>query len=401
MEESIRDMKRNSLVPALPALVLLLLLLVFPAQAEEVPANMPAETVTAEQQAAPAEGQPEAPAAQQPQVPAEAPAEEQPAAPAAEQPEVPAEAPAQEQPTAPAEVPAAEQQDVPAESPAEEQPTAPAEAPATEAPEGEQPQGPAAAEPELPAGAPRTEGAPGDRIPADLCPHANVHEETFFDTPVYRPLDAETHSISGRAVVVVVCDDCGAELSARIEENAEEILPHVFRKGICALCGREEAASGAYDGAPVPAVQESTWPMHSVDGADNLFACSLTDREVADCGDILVLQPSAGEVVLALQARELLQEMEESGADLIAEIRQDSSRSISVSVRLSTPEGVEYAPDRQRITLRIYGNGDRESLDVTYTDPSGSRDLEEAGWVTRGDDGYWSVTWLGDGNYQY
>ena len=61
VEESIRDMKRNSLVPALPALVLLLLLLVFPAQAEEVPANMPAETVTAEQQAAPEEGQPEAP----------------------------------------------------------------------------------------------------------------------------------------------------------------------------------------------------------------------------------------------------------------------------------------------------------------------------------------------------
>ena len=399
MEESIRDMKRNSLVPALPALVLLLLLLVFPAQAEDVPANMPAETVTAEQQAAPAEGQPEAPAAQQ-----EVPAEEQAAAPAeapAEgQPEVPAEAPAQEQPTAPAEAPAAEQPDVPAESPAQEQPTAPAEAPATEAPEGEQ-QEPAAAEPELPAGAPRTEGAPGDRIPADLCPHATVHEETFFDTPVYRPLDAETHSISGRAVVVVVCDDCGAELSARIEENAEEILPHVFRKGICALCGREEAASGAYDGAPVPAVQESTWPMHSVDGADNLYACSLTDREVAAGGDIMVLQPSAGEVVLALQARELLQEMEESGADLIAEIRQDGSRSVSVSVRFSTPDGAEYAPDRHRITLRIYGTGDRESLDVTYTDPSGSRGVEEAGWVTRGDDGYWSVTWLGDGNYQY
>lgn len=330
VEESIRDMKRKSLVPALPALVLLLLLLVFPAQAEEVPANMPAETVTAEQQAAPEEGQPEAPA------------------------EMP-------------------------ETPAEVQPEMPAQ------------------QPEAPAG----EDAPGEMTPTDLCPHANVHEEVLFDTPEYRPLDAETHSISGRAVVIVICDDCGAELSSRIEENAEEVLPHVYRKGICALCGREETASGAYDGAPVPAVMESTWPMRPVDGADNLYACSLTEREVAAGGDIMVLQPSAGQVVLALQAGDLLPEMQESGADLIAELQQDGSRSVSVSVRLSTPDGTEYAPDRHRITLRIYGNGDRESLDVTYTDPSGSRGVEEAGWVTRGDDGYWSVTWLGDGNYQY
>ena len=51
--------------------------------------------------------------------------------------------------------------------------------------------------------------------------------------------------------------------------------------------------------------------------------------------------------------------------------------------------------------MRIYEINSGNSLVVSYTSPKGTTSTEEAGWVGHGTEGYWNVTWLGNGIYEY
>ena len=59
---------------------------------------------------------------------------------------------------------------------------------------------------------------------------------------------------------------------------------------------------------------------------------------------------------------------------------------------------MEFTPAGVGISLRIYTENRPAPLTVSFTNSSGATSTEEARWA---DGGYWVVTWLGDGLYQY
>jgi len=233
----------------------------------------------------------------------------------------------------------------------------------------------------------------------DLCAHEHTHMDYYFDAPVYRPLNSEMHIVTGRATVQEVCDDCGDVLSSFIERNAETTFPHVFRRNQCVLCGYEGKQNSAVASANhterivlLPADEEKP----------NQFFCTLTGQDLEVPADTIVLRPEGCETAIALQTERLRQEIDRTGGTLTAEIEFPGAGDITASVRLYTAEGEESAPEAEELSLRIYSAYDGEALVVSYTAPEGGGGEEEAKWITPdGSEAYWSVDWMGDGNYSY
>lgn len=235
--------------------------------------------------------------------------------------------------------------------------------------------------------------------PTDLCAHIHTHTDYYFDAPVYRPLNADYHLVSGRATIQEICDDCGAVLSTNIEKNAETEFPHVFRWNQCVLCGYE---SRQQTGSAEEASSELILLLHADEEVPNQYFCTLTGQDLESSADTLVLWPEDCETAIALQTERLREEMDRTGGTLTAEIESPGSGDMTASVRLYTAEGQESAPDAEELSLRIYSTFNGEPLTVSYTDAEGETSKEEASWVTPEDmDAYWSVSWMGDGNYTY
>ena len=316
----------------------------------------------------------------------------------AENPEQPAEQPAEdpEEPEEPGENP--EQPEEPGENP--EQPEQPAETPEqpAETPDqpGVQPEQPAE-QPEQPAETPEQ---PAEETP--VCAHESTTIIYYFDFPDYRPLDAENHMVFGRAAAEVRCTVCGALLSAYMEDNAEEICAHVFQKGRCALCGKEEEIAPSQPAeTAAPAVRESVLFIPPAEDNPSQYFCALTSSDLEAAGDTLVLRPDGCDTALVVQAGKLRAEIEKTGGGFIAEIERPGQRNVSATLRLYTADGLESEPEWQEISLRIYEKNGGNSLMVSYTSPKGTTSSEEAGWVGHGTEGYWNVTWLGNGIYEY
>ena len=348
----------------------MLALLILPASAEETEPEFADPVVTESEETAVPE------AAEEPA--AEEPAAEEPAAEPAEEPapETPAEEPAEEPAPVeePAEEPAAEPAGEPSEEPAgEPTPETPAEEPAAEE---------------------TAEEAP-------VCTHEHTKDVYYFDSPDYLPIDDACHSVSGRALVEVVCQDCGEVLSSGVYDSAVEICPHVFRKGKCALCGLEGQAPEppkAAEALPAPR-EESVLTLIPLDGNPNQYACTLTGMDLEQAGDTLVLRPEGRDTAIVLKTATLREELEVNGGTLTAEIVNPGERNVNASVRMYGADGSEATPGEEQVSLRIYGNGGGLTLTVTYTDPDGETGITEAGWDAEG--GYWDVPWKGDGMYKY
>ena len=75
--------------------------------------------------------------------------------------------------------------------------------------------------------------------PTDLtCAHENTKEYVYYENPEYIRVDYQYHKVIGYdAVVHVVCLDCGETLSEETRDKVEEIRNHIFRNGVCAMCG--------------------------------------------------------------------------------------------------------------------------------------------------------------------
>ena len=260
---------------------------------------------------------------------------------------------------------------------------------------------------------------PAEVIPGDAaCPHAHTKTVNYFDAPDYRPMDDVNHLVVGSAMVEVDCLDCGAILSVSSESNVEEVNPHLFRNGYCVFCGREAAATPA----PAPEVSQpevsrpEDSPMQdapangqtasvpeeaefylSAGDNPNQFFVSFTDQDLASAGGTLVFRPDGADAALAMQTERLREETDRSGGILAAEILKPGERDVNASLRLYDASGTELVPAGQGIALRIYAGNEGAPLTVSYTNAAGATSTEEARWA----DGYWVVTWLGDGLYQY
>ena len=239
------------------------------------------------------------------------------------------------------------------------------------------------------------EPLPAD-VPAPACPHAHTETLYYFDYPVYTPVDSDNHAVSGEAVVNVVCQDCGAVLSAAEEENAVEIRPHTFHGGRCALCGFE----GAPQQPEAPAQEEAMEPADPEEAPGESFV-TLTGRDLEQAGDPLVLRTGDRGAALVMQTQPLREEMERTGGFMTAEIVRQDDRHISTFIRMYDAGGAETVPGGQVVSLRVYHGDSGSPVRVSYTGPDGTTIPGEAGWV-EGDGGesYWSVPWFGNGIYE-
>lgn len=236
--------------------------------------------------------------------------------------------------------------------------------------------------------------------PTDLCAHEHTRTVRYFDSPMYTPLNAEYHIVSGTALEEVLCLDCGESLSAEKVSYVEEIHPHLNRKGRCVFCGREEEAP------EIPAeAQEVVLLLAGAEDQPDRFVCTLTEMDLADAGDILVLRPEGRDAALVLQAEPFRKEIRSTGGTLTAEINSEQGLAVNASVRLYDADGRETEPDKRNISLRIYGEESKKPLAVTYNPPAGEGKPTEqqASWVPGSGEkeGYWQAAWQGSGEYRY
>ncbi len=231
--------------------------------------------------------------------------------------------------------------------------------------------------------------------PTDLCLHEHTEAVYYFDSPVYTPVDAWTHRVSGRAMVELVCTDCGTVLSATVEDDAEEIKNHVFRRGQCVLCGLE--------GEPSPGIQEVVVVLEADEENENQFLGVFTVRELENAGDILVLRAGELEPAVTLQPRKLAEQMQ-NGDLFSAEMLITGEHAVDVFVHVTPENGEPYAPDGELLSLRFYGERTEDAITVRWTDPEDETNTEEqeAAWVDGGNGGYYmAFPFLGDGTYEY
>ena len=278
----------------------------------------------------------------------------------------------------------------------------PAEAPAAGEPWADQAEEPVPDPAEVPAEVPapepvqpEAEPAPEPAPEAPGCAHAHTKTEYYFDAPVYYPVDDANHAVDGMAVVTVICEDCGAVLSSESESGVQEISPHVFRDGCCALCGWAAPAAAE---AAVPAVREAVVSLPAMDG-ESQYACTLTGRDLEEA-DTLVLRPDGRDTALVVETERFREEIGRSGGTLTAEIVKPGGQNVSASLRLYDAYGAEVVPEGQGVSLRIYAENRDTPYTVSFTGSYGSA-VEEARWVNTNGGGYWTVTWRGNGMYEY
>ena len=252
----------------------------------------------------------------------------------------------------------------------------------------------------------------------EACAHEHTEPVYYFDAPEYLPLDGESHMVTGAAIVEVYCQDCGALVDVRQESNAQETRSHVFRNGVCALCGYDAAmfteeekaqeaapADDAEDTADVWAYEETAeWTPAPVPesvlslpaGEDpDQYTCTLTGMDLEEAGDTLVLLPDGRNTAVVVKTDDLRREIDGTGT-FIAQIGKPGDRFISTSIRVYDAYGAETSPDGQDISLRIYAENNGLPLTVAFTDAYGNTRLTEARWA---EEGYWVVNWCGDGLY--
>lgn len=241
-------------------------------------------------------------------------------------------------------------------------------------------------------------GEAAEPVPA-ACAHEHTETLYYFDFPAYTAVDSENHAVSGPAVVNVICQDCGAVLSAWEEANAVEIRPHTFHGGRCALCGFEGAQQPP-EAPPAPAQEEDRMAFTS-EGTPAENFVTLTGRDLEQAGDPLVLRTEDRGAALVVQTQQLREEMERTGGFMTAEIVRQDDRRISTFIRLYDAGGAETVPGGQVVSLRVYHGDSETPVRVSYTGPDGTIIPGEAGWVeSDGGESYWSVPWFGNGTYE-
>ena len=289
------------------------------------------------------------------------------------------------------------------------------------------------------------------------CAHEHLARVCYFDMPYYTPLDGECHSVSGRATVEEVCEDCHEVVAVYTENQAEEVRPHTFRNGVCVLCGYADLTPQAGDASGTEAgvqaedapwqeiapqgeealpeeeilPEEETWQEELPQAEDAMgeeapqaeepareaapqerivmipagrenpdqYFYTVTGRDLEETGETLVLWPEGCDAALVLEADRLREEIEVGGGSFTAEFEKPGSQNVRTSLRLYDADGTESRPESRGISLRIYGENTGSPLWVSWTAPDGQSSSEEASWVLPG--GYWSVQYLGDGFYTY
>ena len=229
--------------------------------------------------------------------------------------------------------------------------------------------------------------------PTDLCAHENTETIYYFDSPIYRALDVWTHQVSGRATVVTICTDCGATLSAVVEENAEQIKNHAFARGRCALCGME-----------APAPREKEIPLASIEEGGvptGRFGAAFTVEQLSVGDELWVLRAGEHSPALVLQPRRLKGTLT-PGQVLQAEMRFPDEVTVEIILTVLGTDGVEIPADPGFAALRFYREKEGASVPVLFIGEETEVQEASAGWVKVSGGGYYQLSPLpGNGVYEF
>lgn len=233
--------------------------------------------------------------------------------------------------------------------------------------------------------------------PTDLCTHENTETVYYFDSPVYRSLNGRTHSVSGRATVVVTCLDCGTVLSTVVEDNAEQVKNHAFVRGRCALCGQE--------GAPLREtevlLEKAEDPEIPVDGEEK-YAAAFTADDLAGGEELWVLRAGEYSPAVVLQPRRLGAEMA-PGQVLQAEMNFADEWTVEISLVVRGEDGAEVPADPGLAALRLYVEKTDSALPFVYRGQEAEREEERvAFWMDISGGGYYQLSpFPGNGAYAF
>ena len=284
--------------------------------------------------------------------------------------------------------PALPEETVSAEEPAGTEDAAPAE----------EPEGGEAAEGAEEAEGTEEAGQATPATPTDLgCLHEHVVTTVyFFDSPAYESVSAVSHRVTGPAVVETVCRDCGEVLSDETVNNAEEIRPHSFKKGVCALCGYQQAARSSSVSQDAPG--ERTM-MAQPDGSGLLFL-TLTEQDLSALEkarvSTLLIRGETGKAVIAMDVPYFAEEVEGEQASLSVEMAEQEDGSLFAAMVMNTAPGkAQELESPKGVTLRFYQQPE-PALRVIFSGKGQDIFEPEVTWDSAG---YWFVPYQREGSY--
>lgn len=234
--------------------------------------------------------------------------------------------------------------------------------------------------------------------PTDLdCAHLNVVTTVyFFDSPAYKAVSAVAHRVAGAGIVETVCRDCGKVLSDETTDNAEEIRPHSFKKGVCALCGYQQAAQADQEFRDAPG--ERTM-IAQPDGNGMLFV-TLTELDLNALEkasvETLLIRGEMGKAAVAVDVPFFRSEVEEEQASLSVEMSEQEDGSLFAGLSLSTAPGkTEELADTEGVMIRFYQEENPVPRVIFAGEDQEIRETE----ISWQEEGYWAVPYMEEGSY--
>lgn len=222
-------------------------------------------------------------------------------------------------------------------------------------------------------------GNPDLATPTDLdCAHENTKEYVFYENPEYIRLDNQSHKVVGYdAVVRTACLDCGEILSEETRDKVEEIRNHVFRNGVCAMCGSQQ-------------------PIIFL-----IYTQEDIQRQMEQQEETLLLRPEGSNMAVAIPTAALLDILEKNpGKSFRAELQPHSDGSFYAVLVLidGSAEPKPFQPEGAEI--RYYTR--METPTIAYTPKEGKTTETETEFVDNKTPSqrYWTVPFIGNGVYK-
>lgn len=247
-------------------------------------------------------------------------------------------------------------------------------------------------------------GAAGaEQVPATPTDLDCAHEHTqitiyFYDAPSYTAVNAESHKVSGPAIIVTQCLDCGEDLFIDEVDNAEEIRPHTLKKGVCVLCGfRIKSKTPEKETGDAPG--ERTIYARKDENGDGLLSLTLSAEDLTQMEveqvQTVVVREEGGDAAVALPVAVVLSQAEMNSADLYLQMAEREDKSLFVGLYLVS-ETERREPTDDGITLRFYQQT-KTNVRVSMAPADTDQLVETTGeW---NDKGYWSVPYVAEGTY--
>ena len=242
---------------------------------------------------------------------------------------------------------------------------------------------------------------PVPATPTDLsCLHENTKQTIFFfDSPAYTSVSSTSHKVYGPATIQTVCLDCGEVISTETVDYAEELRPHSMKRGQCALCGYCDHTWTRKE-QPKDTAGERTLYAQEDQSNRGMLVMTLSREDLIALNNssvsVALIRGDGGNVAIALNVKNLLDQSREAGADLYIQLAERTDGSVFVGVTLVSESGEEIAPATDGINLRIYQEA---YSDIRFSvAPADSGSLVETDGIWD-EHGYWSVQYQEEGTY--